>query len=368
MAGDNRFISILGRPLTTPIVAASMAGITDAAYVLEREQHIGAAFLGGYNIDAVSRAASAKIASCGRKEFDADFDDIATELAMLEGSRVVIGLNLRGATPEAFLAAAQTFGADIIYEIDAHCRQEPMVEAGCGEALLRDTGRLCAIVKALSDAGYTVSVKTRAGITDDRALAQNLWAAGAKILHVDLMDVGYTRVRQIRNSCPLIIIANNGVDAPDTMMDYFSHGADLVSLARHADLDTLRALDRYIRALAEETGWYNAPKQLCRGGDYRSLAFCCMPVKQCPLLPALDAIGIERTAYTQLKHAAAAGTPLEQGSHTCFGSLAFCCKSSTPCMFRDMTMKAMQLPKNEYMQLKRGLAEELMKQIFLIKK
>ena len=72
-----------------------------------------------------------------------------------------------------------------------------------------------------------------------------------------------------------------------------------------------------------------------------------MPIKQCALLPTLNAIGLEYGAYTQLKEEAVAGTPLAEGSHTCFGSLAFCCKSSTPCMFRDMTLKSIKLPKNE---------------------
>ncbi|MBE6515282.1 MAG: methanogenesis marker 9 domain-containing protein [Methanocorpusculum parvum] len=364
MAGNSRFISLLGKQLKTPIVLSSMAGITDAAYVIERAEHAGAAFIGGYSIDEAARNASKEIEACGRKEFEASFDDISTELAMLEDAGVVAGLNLRGSTKEAFLEAASVFGNDVIYEIDAHCRQPPMVNAGCGEALLKDTDRLCEIVSALAQAGYTVSVKTRAGITDDKALAKALWKAGAKIIHVDLMDFGASKLRQIRNSCPLVIIANNGVDSPDTMMEYFSHGADLVSLARRAEPAVLTLLDRYIRAIADEVGWYNAPKQLCRGGDYRSLAFCCMPIKQCALLPTLNTIGLEYGAYTQLKEDAVAGTPLAEGSHTCFGSLAFCCKSSTPCMFRDMTLKSIKLPKNEYMKLKRELSEVIMDEIF----
>lgn len=364
MAGNSRFISLLGKQLRTPIALSAMAGTTDAAYVLDRAEHAGVAFIGGYSIDDASRKASAEIEACGRKEFAASFADITTELDMLADSGLVVGLNLRGASKEAFLEAAQTFGPDVIYEIDAHCRQQPMVDAGCGEALLKDTNRLCEIVTALAEAGYTVSVKTRAGIADDRALAKALWKAGAKILHVDLMDFGASKLRQIRNSCPLVIIANNGVSSPEVMMEYFSHGADIVSLARRAEPAVLILLDRYIRAIADEVGWYNAPKQLCRGGDYRSLAFCCMPIKQCALLPTLNTIGLEYGAYTQMKEEAVAGTPLAQGSHTCFGSLAFCCKSSTPCMFRDMTLKSIKLPKNEYMALKRKLSEEIMEQIF----
>ncbi|MDO5844540.1 MAG: methanogenesis marker 9 domain-containing protein [Methanocorpusculum sp.] len=364
MADENRYIKINGTALKSPLVLASMAGLTDADYVLERKSNVGAAFIGGYNTDEASKKASEEIEKCGRKEFSADFDEIEAELNKLKNTDIIVGLNLRGSSPESFLSAAQRFGKKIIYEIDAHCRQEPMKKAQCGEYLLENPEKLYEIVKALSAKGYTVSVKTRAGVTNDKVLAKELWKAGAKIIHVDLMDAGYSKVRQIRNSCPLIIIANNGVTNPDKMMDYFSHGADLVSLARGANAENLTGLNRFIRATADSVGWYNAPKQLCRGGDLRSLAFCCMPVKQCPLLPALDSIDMPREFYLKLKQKSAAGTPLAEGSHTCFGSLAFCCKTSTPCMFRDMTLSSIKLEKNEYMKLKHQLSEKIMEQIF----
>ncbi|HJJ29836.1 MAG TPA: methanogenesis marker 9 domain-containing protein [Methanocorpusculum sp.] len=364
MTAATRFISIQGRSVKTPIVLASMAGITDSEYVLERSNHAGLAFIGGYNTDEASRKASIQMEEDGRKEFDADFDEIETELHILDGEEIIIGLNLRGATPEAFVAAAKRFGNSVIYEVDAHCRQQPMIDAGCGEYLLHNPEKLCAIVSALVAEGVTVSVKTRAGVVDDRQLAKMLWKAGASILHVDLMDAGHTKIRQIRNSCPLILIANNGVTTPDRMMDYFAHGADLVSVARNASLSVLQTLDRYIRAIAEEVGWYNAPKQLCRGGDIRSLTFCCMPVKQCSLIPSLEALGISREQYLALKKDSIVGTPLEQGSHTCFGNLSFCCKASTPCMFRDMTLKSIELSKDEYMALKRTLSEKIVAKIF----
>lgn len=364
MRGSNRFLSINGKTVKTPIVLASMAGITNAEYVLERAAHVGVAFIGGFSLDDATQEAARKMVEAGRTEFSDGLDEIATELAMLEGSDVVIGLNLRGSTPEAYVAAAREFGKDVIYEIDAHCRQQPMIDAHCGEYLLHNTDALCDIVRALHKEGVCISVKTRAGVTDDRQLARKLWAAGADILHVDLMDTGYTRIRQIRNSCPLILIANNSINAPDKMMDMFSHGADMVSLARSANVATLQLLDRYIRATAEENGWYNAPKQLCRGGDLRSLTFCCMPVKQCPLLPTLDTIGMSRQEYLALKQDLTKGTEIAKGSHTCFGSLAWCCKSSTPCMFRDMTLKSLPLAKNEYMAMKRELADRIMEKIF----
>ncbi|HJJ36193.1 MAG TPA: methanogenesis marker 9 domain-containing protein [Methanocorpusculum sp.] len=364
MTGTSRYLSVNGTEVKSPVFLASMAGITDAAYVLSRKESVGGAFIGGYSIDDPTIAASKEMEGCGRKEFTATLDDIAAELDSLKGQGLVIGVNLRGTTPEAYLAAAKRFGTDCIIEIDAHCRQKPMNRAGAGEVLLADIPRLCAIVSALHAAGYCVSVKFRAGIADDRDLAAVLWKAGADILHVDLMDFGHAKLRQIRNSCPLVIIGNNGVTSPDVMMDYFSHGADLVSLARGAHPDLLADLSAYSAEMAETVGWYNAPKQVCRGGDWRGLAFCCMPIKQCPLLPTLSAIGMEYQEYVDLKMQAVAGTPLEPGNSTCFGSLAYCCKSSTPCMFRDMSLMEAGLSKPEYMRLKRGLSQAIMQKIF----
>ena len=248
--------------------------------------------------------------------------------------------NLRGSSPASFAKIAAALGDSVVYEIDAHCRQPEMIAAGSGEYLLKNPDVLAAMVRALKDQKVTVSVKIRAGVVpDDRVLARKLWAAGADILHVDLMDFGSAKIRQIRNSCPLLLIANNGITTFERMKEMFSHGADLVSLARSSDEKTLAGLDADITHYANEEGWYNSPKQLCRGGDVRSLTFCCMPVKECPLIPTLTRIGMSKEDYMRLKTESVRGTPLEGGSQTCFGSLSWCCKTSSPCMFRDMTLK-----------------------------
>ncbi|HJJ39009.1 MAG TPA: methanogenesis marker 9 domain-containing protein [Methanocorpusculum sp.] len=364
MAGNSRYLTINGVDVKCPVFLASMAGITDAEYVRERAEFCGGAFLGGFSIDEDTTAASKEMEKCGRKEFSASLSDIKTQLDSLRGKDLVLGVNLRGTSAESYLKAAEVLGKDVIYEIDAHCRQKPMTDAGAGEALLSDPEKLCGIVSALHKAGYAVSVKFRAGIVNDSELARGLWLSGADILHVDLMDFGHSMVRKIRNSCPLILIANNGVTSDEVMMDYFSHGADVVSLARGASPALLKYLSEYIEAAAEEVGWYNAPKQLCRGGDLRALTFCCMPMKSCALIPTLSAIGLGHEEYMALKNEAVAGTPLAQGDSTCFGSLAYCCKSSSPCMFRDMTLMGIGLEKPEYMKLKRELSKRIIKRIF----
>jgi TIM-barrel protein len=363
-----RFGIILnGKVVKTPIAIASMAGWVDAGYVLAREAHIGAAFIGGYSIDEKTIAASHEIAQKGRKEFlcDDPLKELAEQIRLLEDSEVVTGINLRGSIPESFQEAARCLGDGVIYEIDAHCRQEPMNRAGAGEYYLRHPDELVQCVRSLKSEGVTVSVKMRAGVnTDDAALANTLWKAGADILHVDLMDFGYQKIRQIRNNSPLFLIANNSMQTFERMKDMLSHGADMVSLARKSDERTLSGLDAAITRYADEHGWYNSPKQLCRGGDLRSLSFCCMPVKNCPLIPTLAKIGVSKEQYMALKQEYVRGTPLSEGKQTCFGSLAWCCKDSSPCMFRDLTIREVGLSNGEYMRKKRELSDKLMHWLF----
>jgi len=351
----------------TPVAIASMAGYVDAEYVRAREKHIGLAFIGGYSIDEPAMKASKLMAAGGREEFiyDDTISELHRQVAGMAGSDVVLGINMRGCSPTAFAMVAEEIGDGVVYEIDAHCRQVPMVEAGSGEYYLQNPVQLADIVKNLKKSGVTVSVKIRAGVAgDDRALAKSLWKAGADILHVDLMDFGYQKLRQIRNSCPVLLIANNSLNTFDRVKDMFAHGADLVSLARKSDERTLSGLDAAITRYSDEQGWYNAPKQLCRGGDIRALTFCCMPVKSCPLIPTLDSLGIKRDEYIRLKEESVRGTLLEGGKNTCFGSLAWCCKNSSPCMFRDITIQQAGISSKEYMRLKRQLSEKIIHHIY----
>lgn len=367
-AFDRFGLLINDRVVRTPVAIASMAGIVDADYLLERKDHIGLGFIGGYSIDTPTMEAARAVAAEGkRKEFL--FDDPVTELKAqaekMEKSDVILGVNLRGTSPESFRAVAQALGDKVVYEIDAHCRQPAMVAAGCGEYYLKNTGKLIAAIRALKEEGVTVSVKIRTGVADDdRVLAELLWAAGADILHIDLMDFGTAKLRQIRNSCPLMIIANNGITSFERMKDMLSHGADMISVARKSDARTLAGLDAAITRYADEEGWYNAPKQLCRGGDIRSLTFCCMPVKECPLIPTLSRIGLPHDDFVRMKLGGVEKTPLDTGRQTCFGSLAWCCKTSSPCMFRDMTLKQAGISRKEYMRLKRDLSDTIMAQVF----
>jgi TIM-barrel protein len=365
--GDPFDLTVDGHRVKTPIAIAAMAGTVDAAYVAARAEHVGMAFVGGYSIDPPTIAASRRMAEAGRCEFlpSDPVGELERQAGLLAEIPVVGGVNLRASTPEALSGLAGVLGDRVIYEIDAHCRQPPMIEAGAGEFLLHHPDRLAEMVRSLASDGVIVSVKIRAGVAEnDPRLARRLWEAGADLLHVDLMDAGYPKIRQIRNASPIVIIANNSMQSFDRVMEMFSHGADLVSLARRSDRETLAGLDAAITRYTKEFGWYNAPKQLCRGGDVRALTFCCLPVKDCPLLPALQKVGLSREEYVNLKRQAVQGTPLQDGQYTCFGSLAWCCKVSSPCLLRDATLEQMGMSKREYMQRKRELSRAIMNRVF----
>jgi predicted metal-binding transcription factor (methanogenesis marker protein 9) len=53
------------------------------------------------------------------------------------------------------------------------------------------------------------------------------------------------------------------------------------------------------------------------------------------------------------------------GEGTCFGSLVFCCKSSTPCFGRDYALRQAAMSKITYMKEKRALADKLLSMVFV---
>ncbi len=350
-----------------PVATAPMAGITDSGFAV-KFRNAGLVVLGGYNLDEKTNEAARKEIGRGRKEFVSDdpMDFLKKELEASLGL-TTIAVNVRAASPEPLIQAgrlAKTYGA--ILEINAHCRQPEMLELGTGEALLRDMPRLCEYIGAIKKTGVVLSVKTRANVVNDVELAKAVEKAGADIIHIDAMhpdgvDVGV--IKRVRNSTDLFIIGNNSVVDFESAKELFSHGADMVSVARGL-LDNPGLIDHLVNevnAFQSMTGWYNAPKHICAGGDMRALAFCCLPVKPCALHFTLKQAGITAQEFMKLKIGFTNGTPLEPGEGTCFGSMAWCCKITKSCFLRDRVLAQTGLSDVEYMQLKKKMSEYIMK-------
>jgi TIM-barrel protein len=350
-----------------PIALASMAGVSDSKFA-SRLRNAGLVILGGYNMDEQTNGAARKEIARGRSEFlsDEPMDFLKSELEATAGF-TTIAINVRAATLSPYIHAAnlaKKFGA--ILEINAHCRQPEMTELGAGEALLKDAGKLCDYIKEIKKTDVVLSVKTRANVVNDVELARAIEKAGADIIHIDAMssegaDIGV--IRRVRNSTGLFIIGNNSVVDFESAKEMFSHGADMVSVARAAlsNPDVINQLILEVSSFQAMTGWYNAPKHICAGGDLRALAFCCLPVKPCALHGALKQAGISANEFMKLKTDFARNTPIEYGEGTCFGSMTWCCKITKPCFLRDGALEARGLSDVEYMRIKKRLSEYILK-------
>jgi putative methanogenesis marker domain 9 len=219
---------------------------------------------------------------------------------------------------------------------------------------------------------------------NDVELAKAIEKAEADIIHIDAMhpdglknqtsirnlddrqifqsvDVGV--IRRVRNSTNLFIIGNNSVVDFESAKEMFSHGADMVSVARAAlsNPGIINQLVLEVSSFQSMTGWYNAPKHICGGGDLRALAFCCLPVKPCALHGALKQAGISAEEFMRIKTDFARKTPIESGEGTCFGSMTWCCKITKPCYLRDGALESSGLSDVEYMRIKKRLAEHILK-------
>jgi TIM-barrel protein len=245
------------RPFTPPVVAASLSGASDAVWARNAAPFVGAAILGGLAIDDPTRAAAEEMVDRGRTEFRPTdplrFMD--AELAKCVNLPLRAGWNVRAQDPAAVRAAgAVCAGRGAILEINAHCRQDEMCDAGAGEALLQDTDRLREHVWAAATAGATVSVKVRTEVAgvDLVPVCQVADAAGADLIHVDAMDSEHV-VADIVAATDAVVIANNGVRDRQTVREYAEFGADAVSVGRPSDEPAVLA--RVERAARDLLDW-----------------------------------------------------------------------------------------------------------------
>jgi len=348
--------------IPNPLVLASMAGLTNSSFAISRS--VGLAILGAYNLDAATIEAAKELVKNGRSEFayDEPTPVIENELGVMNTIDMKAGINARSATLEPLIAIAELIhqkGA--ILELNAHCRQPEMQAIGAGDYLMRDLNKLSEWIREIKQTDVPLSVKVRAGVVGEIELAKAIDKAGADAIHVDTMNSGPALVKKIRDATALKIIANNSIVDYGSAQKMFSMGADYVSVARAAVADNaaVEEILTEVQSFQEAVGWYNAPKHICAGGDLRGLAYCCMPVKECPLHYVLKRAGISEEDYVRIKESFNK-TKLGAGPDTCFGSMVWCCKITRPCPWRDGTLQDLGFSDVEYMQLKKQLAERFL--------
>ncbi len=252
-------------------------------------------------------------------------------------------------------------------------RDEPLLEAAklaCRKLCLldirlskiRDPVRLLELIPDLKRCGVTLSLRIR---PDDlsESLLQKLLETDLDLIHLDLRGLdgaGPRIVKRAKDHQGPAIMALADVGEFEDAKDLLAMGADMVSL-RGADPEFAEWLSGAMKEYDSLSGWCNAPKHICAGGDLRGLAYCCPPVKHCAVIAALKKAGMTPEEFVEKKIKFSKGTPLEKGDGTCFGSLVWCCKISKLCYLRDAVLARIGLSGKEYMKLKKKLAEDLLK-------
>ncbi len=282
-----------------------------------------------------------------------DLDEVAPSEIKREMDRVsprsALGLSIVGGKPEDLMETAKMAASDgRLMEVEL-ARRDGIID----------------LAREIKSSGATLSVRTRPDAVEDlRSLARELKEAGADILHLDLRGVGSDAPKIVKRlsdgGAPHIMVRFDVSDFQGAR-DLLSMGAEMISLSDEADPEFVAWLAATLKRFHELVGWYNAPKHICSGGDLRGIAFCCPPVKNCPLLGALKKINVSPKEFVKRKLALTKGTPLEPGDGTCFGSLAWCCKITKPCFMRDAVLERHGIAPDEYMRLKKKLAADLLK-------
>ncbi|HOK57712.1 MAG TPA: methanogenesis marker 9 domain-containing protein [Methanothrix sp.] len=276
--------------------------------------------------------------------------------ALVRDAGVPAVLSFRSASSDRLLEVSRTA---------ARMRAILEIDLSGGDSV--DLIRACGLIKLIKSAGAATSLRISPDVVGPKSnpgAIRRLKSAGLDLIHLDLRgcDGSATSVlRSVSDARGPGIMALSEVRSFEDAKRLLSMGADVISLKEPADEEFARWLSSALRKFEDITGWYNAPKHICAGGDLRGLAFCCPPVKPCPVHGALKRLGMTPEEFVRRKLELARGTPLEKGDGTCFGSLIWCCKITKPCYLRDAALRRAGLTPKEYMILKRRVAEGLLR-------
>lgn len=226
-------------------VVAPMAGITDARFLNKVIPYgFDVATLGGYSLDLPTIEASRKIIERGRNEFDFSLDEIFSHI---EGevnsikkvhSEVKVSANVRATAPQPIIDVGNIKNLDIV-EINCHCRQDEIIDIGCGQEMLKRPDLFDFISEIADNVKSEVSVKIRANVDgiDTLEIARLIEASGADYLHIDAMKKGvfeadWELLKMISDNTDIKVIGNNSVNSRENLLKMIDTGVDGFSIAR----------------------------------------------------------------------------------------------------------------------------------------
>ncbi len=231
-------------------ILSAMAGNNDGEFCKKfTKQGVDIITLGGFNLDLETFKAGLENMTNDRKEFftcphhiSEDIDEFIKVIQDYNPSwNGKISVNLRASEASSYKVLYKNKNIDI-FEVNAHCRQEPMLKAGTGQALLTNTPLLEEMLEELTtNSKKEIGVKIRANVenVDTLKVVEIINSYNVDYLHVDCMNPGvdeadYDILNKICEKTSLHVIGNNSVKTHDDYMKMLDNGADSVSVARAA--------------------------------------------------------------------------------------------------------------------------------------
>ena len=227
-------------------VVAPMAGITDSEFLNKVIPYgFDVATLGGYSLDLSTIEASKKIIERGRCEFVFPLNEILphieNEVNAIKKvhSNVKVSANVRATTTQPIIEVGNIKNLDIV-EINCHCRQNEILDIGCGQEMLNRVDLDKFISNIVDNVKSEVSVKIRANVIgiDTLKIVKMIEYAGADYIHIDAMKKGvfeadWNLLSEISSDVDNIkVIGNNSVNCEVNLNKMIQTGVDGFSIAR----------------------------------------------------------------------------------------------------------------------------------------
>lgn len=230
------------------VILAAMAGITDGEFAARVYSTglVGRVTIGGYAIGKEMTLASKQSTQRGRDEFifpggeEAKF--IAHELEKIPQKTDVI-INVRSNNSEESFSFIKAFSDRIsiypLIEVNAHCRQQEILDKGGGENLVHRPKILSNIISVFKSQDFLVSLKIRGNTVDPRSFSKILNRWEVDYLHIDSYRDGeegtdLNLLNQFSEHCRAEMIGNNSVIDQKSARAILDTGVNFFSVARAA--------------------------------------------------------------------------------------------------------------------------------------